>query len=242
MQSGFYLINKPAGPTSHDIVDQLRRITGVRKIGHAGTLDPFASGLLIVAIGREATRNSSNFVKMDKTYIAKLRLGATSDTYDRTGTIKIMNEKLRITNEEIEKTLKKFTGRQMQTPPMYSAKKVDGKKLYELARQGVEIERQPVEINVYDIEILDSITPPSPSYLKRGNDATYLTIEVRVSSGTYIRSLAHDIGQALGCGAYLEELTRTSIGKYDLRNSATPDELAKNPAKFEEIRIERLFN
>ena len=225
MTNGFLFINKPSGPTSHDIVDELRRITGIKKIGHAGTLDPFASGLLIVAVGREATRQISHFAKMDKTYIAKLHLGATSDTYDRTGKLLITsarggsafggNCELLITDKKIEEILKKFIGQQKQIPPMYSAKKVNGKKLYELARRGIEVERIPVEIIVYYIKLKSfNLNPKS------------FVIETRVSSGAYIRSLAHDIGQALGCGAYLEELERTEIGNYKLENAVDINKLA----------------
>ncbi len=210
MPFGFLLINKPSGPTSHDIVDELRRITGVRKIGHAGTLDPFASGLLIAAVGREATRQISKFSKMDKTYIARLHLGAVSDTYDRTGKLQITNYKLRITNKEIKKVLQKFIGPQKQIPPMYSAKKVGGKKLYELARSGIEVERKPADVDIYDIEILRYSWPE-------------LEIKTKVSSGTYIRSLANDIGRALGYGAYLEELERTEIGDYKLKDKDAVD-------------------
>ncbi|PIR66560.1 MAG: tRNA pseudouridine(55) synthase TruB [Parcubacteria group bacterium CG10_big_fil_rev_8_21_14_0_10_36_14] len=204
INSGFLLIDKPSGPTSHDVIDELRRITGIRKIGHAGTLDPFASGLLIIAVGREATKNISRFVKQDKVYLAKLHLGAISDTYDKTGNIQesgMMNQELG--SKEIEKILKEFEGKQKQIPPMFSAKKVGGKKLYELARKGEEIVREPVDIDIEYIKILDYKWP-------------YLKIETRVSSGTYIRALAYDIGKKLGCGAYLEELERTSIGDYNL--------------------------
>jgi tRNA pseudouridine55 synthase len=225
MPTGFLLINKPAGPTSHDIVDQLRRITGERKIGHAGTLDPFASGLLIVAVGREATRQISNFSKMDKTYIAKIHLGATSDTQDRTGKLSITNDELRITEKEIRKILEKFVGEQKQIPPMYSAKKVGGKKLYELARKGIEIERKPADIKIEYIKILEFTPHLTPPYKGGERGAPHLIIETRVSSGTYIRALANDIGQALGCGAYLEELTRTEIGKYKSDNAISLDKL-----------------
>ncbi|MFA5133544.1 MAG: tRNA pseudouridine(55) synthase TruB [Patescibacteria group bacterium] len=228
MNSGFILINKPSGPTSHDIIDRLRRITGERRIGHAGTLDPFANGLLIVAVGREATRQISDFSKLDKTYIAKLRLGATSDTQDRTGKIQlqITNEELRITEEKIKKALEKFTGPQMQTPPMYSAKKIKGKKLYELARQGIEVEREPVKINVYYIKLLE-LTKEDKT-----ENTTHLIIETRVSSGTYIRTLAHDIGQALGCGAYLEELARTEVGEHSLKDAADLEDLKNSWEKY----------
>ena len=212
--SGFFLVDKPSGPTSHDIIDRLRRITGIRKIGHAGTLDPFASGLLIVAIGREATREISRFVKMDKEYIATLHLGAISDTYDRTGTISVSPDALRLPpeKERFEEILKKFTGRQQQIPPMYSAKKVKGKKLYELARKGIEIERKPAEIEVYSIELEEF-------------DLAFPVLRISCSSGTYIRSLAHDIGEAMGIGAYLEELVRTKIGPYSNEKAIDPDNL-----------------
>jgi tRNA pseudouridine55 synthase len=204
---GFILVNKPSGPTSHDIVDHLRRITGVKKIGHAGTLDPFATGLLILGIGRPATKLLGKFLKQAKEYIATIKLGAVSDTYDRTGEIlQITNGKLQITKETIEKTLKNFVGEIEQIPPMYSAKKVKGKKLYQLARQGKSIARQPQKVTVYKIKLLKF----SKSTLK---------IKVGCSSGTYIRSLADDIGRTLGHGAYLEELCRTKIGQFDLENA-----------------------
>ncbi len=210
--TGFLLVAKPIGPTSHDMVDRLRRITGVKKIGHAGTLDPFASGLLITAIGREATREISKFVKLDKTYIADLRLGATSDTHDRTGEIqlRIKNEKLKIDN--IVKILDEFIGKQMQTPPMFSAKKINGQRLYKLARKGVEIEREAVPIEIFSIKFLEYEWPN-------------LKIKIHCSSGTYIRSLAHDIGEKLDCGAYLEELKRTRIGKYKLEDAVDLDKI-----------------
>jgi len=212
-ESGFILVNKLSGPTSHDVVNSLRVLTGIKKIGHSGTLDPFASGLLIVAVGREATREIEKFVKLDKEYVATLYLGATTDTYDREGKISYKvestsnsagKEKLKIIDKnKIKKILKKFIGKQKQVPPMYSAKKVKGKKLYELARKGIEIEREANEVMIYKLEIGNYEWP-------------FLKIKVKCSSGTYIRSLAHDIGNALGCGAYLEELERTEIGKYKL--------------------------
>lgn len=203
----FLLINKPSGPTSHDIIDKLRKITGVRKIGHAGTLDPFASGLLLVAIGQESTRELGQFVGLGKEYIAILKLGAVSDTYDRTGNIKLTDDS-RQPVEKINNILNRFIGKQMQVPPMFSAKKINGKKLYELARKGIEIERKSVEIEIYEIKLI--------SYLLADN---YLSFIVSCSSGTYIRALANDIGQALGCGAYLQELARTKIGDYKLENA-----------------------
>jgi len=208
-KNGFLLINKPSGPTSHDIIDELRKITGIRKIGHAGTLDPFASGLLLVGIG-EATKLLKHYVGLNKTYEAVLRLGAESDTYDRTGRISKSQFSLasKIPETKIQKILQSFIGKQKQIPPMYSAKKVDGKKLYELARKGKNIKREPAEIEVYDIKL--------KSYALNLATCTF-----SVSSGTYIRTLAHDIGKKLGHGAYLEELKRTTIGGFKLKDAIT---------------------
>ncbi len=224
--TGFLLINKPIGPTSHNIIDKLRRITGIKKIGHAGTLDPFASGLLIVAVGREATRGISEFVKLDKVYEAELKLGMVSDTHDRTGTQHITRPNAsvesgaahntqHITKDQIEKVLDKFIGEQKQIPPMYSAKKVKGKKLYQLARQGKTIKREPADIEIFNIELLKYKWPE-------------LKIKVHVSSGTYIRALARDIGRQLKCGAYLEELKRTAIGNYNLDQAKTLNDLEES--------------
>jgi len=244
----YLLINKPAGPTSHDVVNRLRHITGIKKIGHAGTLDPFASGLLIIAISRESTREIDKFVKLDKEYIATIKLGAVSDTYDRTGKIEIRNRKseivfapparggdaiaspalsgtpamaegvgaFTISNfpklKNIKKILKSLLGKQLQTPPMYSAKKINGQKLYELARLGKEVARPASKIEIKKIKILDYQFP-------------FLKIKVACSSGTYIRSLANDVGEKLKTGAYLEELERTKIGKYKIKKSVSLEKL-----------------
>lgn len=204
--SGFLLINKPSGPSSHDIIGQLRKIVGIKQIGHAGTLDPFASGLLLVGIG-EATKLLGHYVGLDKTYEATLKLGAVSDTQDRTGKVSSIEFQVsRLTKEKIEKVLKSFVGKQTQIPPMYSAKKIGGKRLYKLALEGKEVEREPVEIEVYDIKLIS-------------RNSNLVTLSFHVSSGTFIRTLAHDIGQALGCGAYLEELKRTTIGDFKLNDA-----------------------
>ncbi len=210
----YILINKPSGPTSHDVIDQLRRITEVKKIGHAGTLDPFASGLLFIAINRESTRELQNFVGLDKEYIATLKLGAVSNSQDRTGEIEKVKDDIDFTEKEVKDVLDKFVGKQEQTPPMFSAKKVKGQKLYNLARKGIEIERKPSQIEVYNIEMLEF-------------KDSKLVIKVKCSSGTYVRTLAHDIGQTLVSGAYLEELERTKIGKYDLKYSIKVKDLRK---------------
>ncbi|MEK7546057.1 MAG: tRNA pseudouridine(55) synthase TruB [Patescibacteria group bacterium] len=210
--SGFLLVDKPVGPTSHDIVDVARRTLRTRKIGHAGTLDPFASGLLILAVGK-MTKEISKFVGLDKAYEATLRLGASSDTMDRTGVVTEQNDCAPVARETFALALEGFRGGIDQVPPMYSAKKVGGKKLYELAREGVEIERKPVRVTIHELELVDYAWPIAK-------------IRTRVSSGTYIRALADDIGMALGCGAYLEELRRTKIGNFDVKDAVKKEDIA----------------
>ncbi len=211
--SGFLLIDKPSGPTSHDIVDQVRRALKTRRVGHSGTLDPFASGLLILAVGK-ATKEISKFVGLDKTYEATIRLGATSDTMDRTGQVSVVRCQMSDVTE-VKKVLKNFTGEIEQVPPMYSAKKVGGWKLYELARKGQTVERKPVKVTIHELELLSYEWP-------------LVKIRTRVSSGTYIRALAHDIGAALGCGAYLEGLRRMRIGTYKVEDAARPEQVTKS--------------
>lgn len=203
--NGFLLINKPIGPTSHDIIDKLRKITGIKKVGHAGTLDPFADGLLIIGVG-SSTKLLKHFVGLDKKYRATLHLGVTSDTYDRTGIIQTKKLKNKKTKEHIEKALIDFVGKQQQIPPMYSAKKIKGKKLYELARKGKEIKRDPITIELFSLELVEY------SYPK-------LVLDVHCTSGTYIRTLGHDIGAKLKTGAYLENLTRTAVGDFTLKQA-----------------------
>jgi tRNA pseudouridine55 synthase len=206
MERGFILINKPAGITSHDVVDKLREITKIRRIGHSGTLDPFATGLLILGIGREFTKNLSIFQKKDKEYIATLKLGAESDTFDREGNIVEKKIEKIPERKEIEEVLKSFLGEIEQIPPAFSAKKIKGKKLYELARKGIKVKPKPQKVKIYEISILEYKFP-------------HLKIKVKCSSGTYIRSLANDIGKKLGCGAFVEELIRTKIGEFSLKSA-----------------------
>ncbi|MEK7189215.1 MAG: tRNA pseudouridine(55) synthase TruB [Patescibacteria group bacterium] len=208
-KNGFLLANKTSGPTSHDAIYQLRKILGIKKIGHAGTLDPFAEGLLLVGIG-EATKLLRHYVGLDKEYEAILKLGAVSDTLDRTGTISKPQE-VNITKKDVVKVLRPFIGKQRQVPPMHSAKKIGGVRLYKLARQGKEVKRKPIEIEVYGIKLL--------SFNKDS-----LKIRCRVSSGTYIRALAADIGKKLKTGAYLEELKRTAIGDLKLKDATAIDD------------------
>jgi tRNA pseudouridine55 synthase len=220
----FIYINKPKDWTSHDVVSFLRKkIKAMKpenksvKVGHAGTLDPFATGLLIVGIGRDSTKKLDEFKKLPKTYTATLRLGAVSDTHDIMGEIRHTVNPEPPTSDHIAETLKSFLGRQMQTPPMFSAKKIGGKKLYELARKGITVERQPAAVEIYRIELLDYVWP-------------YLKIEVQCSAGTYIRSLADDIGKKLGIGAFCAQLERTAIGPY-------LSSQAKNPEDFDPAEI-----
>jgi len=232
----FKLIDKPKNWTSHDVVAYIRNIASKQlkesglpgatrrvKTGHAGTLDPFATGLLIVGIGRDATKKLDEFKALPKTYIATLKLGATSDTQDSTGVItktqKHKNTKTPTENEVID-ILQNFIGKQEQVPPMYSAKKIGGKKLYDLARKGIEIEREPNEIEIYDIKLLDYALSPL-----EGEGGGEVKIEVDCSTGTYIRTLAHDIGEKLGTGAYCDELRRTRIGKHRVEQAVSPEDL-----------------
>lgn len=211
---GFLIVYKPVGPTSHDIIDSLRKITQIKKIGHAGTLDPFARGVLIIAISREYTKRLSEFSKLDKVYVADLFLGAVTDTFDVKGNIR-SNKITKIPSLEfIKNKVNKFIGPQKQIPPMFSAKKVNGKKLYNLARQGKTIKREATDINIYKLKILNYEWPN-------------LRLEIYCSAGTYIRSLGHDIGQSLGCGAYLKDLERTAIGTVDKKDAVSLEKLNK---------------
>lgn len=209
--NGILLIDKAAGSTSFHLVAILRKITKISKIGHAGTLDPFATGVMVMLIGREYTRLSEKFLQSDKEYRGKLHLGISTDTYDRDGEVLERSDHIPKL-EEIETVLKSFQGTISQIPPMYSAKKVNGKKLYDLARKGVTIERQPIQVEV-SISLIDYTYPD-------------LEIEVKCSKGTYIRTLAHDIGKLLGCGAHLSELKRTRSGNFHI-NECIPQEVLK---------------
>ncbi|MBI5221546.1 MAG: tRNA pseudouridine(55) synthase TruB [Candidatus Magasanikbacteria bacterium] len=206
------LIDKPATWTSFDAVNFIRsalyHTTGIKKmkVGHTGTLDPFATGLLLVAIGRENTKKINIFSKLPKTYLATLYLGATSDTFDNTGTIIKNPDAKTVDLKEIKKTLQNFIGEQDQLPPMFSAKKVNGQRLYKLARKGKEVKREPSRITIFDIKLLNYSYPN-------------LTIEINCSAGTYIRTLANDIGHQLGIGAYCLALRRTKIGEYKIEDA-----------------------
>ena len=203
---GILVIRKEKGYTSHDVVAKLRGILHMKKIGHTGTLDPAAEGVLPVALGR-GTRLVELLTEKEKTYEAVLRLGVSTDTQDMTGTI-LSEKPVTVTEEEVRETVASFVGEQMQVPPMYSALKVGGKKLYELAREGKTIERKPRPVVFYEIRILD-MDPP------------LVRISVTCSKGTYIRTLCNDIGEKLGCGGAMEELLRTQSGNFTLEESMT---------------------
>lgn len=210
-QSGILLVNKPAKMTSFDVVAIVRRLFHTRSVGHTGTLDPDATGLLTVLVGR-AVKASDFAMKHDKCYEAVLKLGYTTDTEDAGG--KVLTESDSIPDYEAVKAVcESFVGKISQIPPMYSALKVGGKKLVDLARQGIEIERAPREITVYSLALEKTEAP----------DAYKLNI--KCSSGTYIRTLCADIGRALGCGGVMESLNRVSVGNFSLENAYTPEYL-----------------
>lgn len=201
---GLLLVDKPIGKTSFSLVSALRRKLKVKTIGHAGTLDPFATGLMVMLIGRKFTRLSNSFLDQDKEYIAEVKLGITTDSFDCDGEITSQSDIIPSLNE-IAYALEKFQGTIEQIPPMFSAKKVGGKKLYELARKGKTIEREPRLVTL-KTEFLNYTYP-------------YLTLRINCSKGTYIRTIADDLGQLLKCGAHLSALRRTRSGQFYLENA-----------------------
>ncbi len=197
--NGYLLVNKPKGPTSHDVIYRVRRIAKTKKVGHTGTLDPMATGLMVVCIG-DATKAADYITNGNKAYLATMKLGFVSDTLDNTGEITPLPKK-EISEDKIREVFSSFIGQYAQTPPMYSAKKIDGKKLYELARKGETIERKSVMVSILQLEI-NSIM-----------DGT-ITFYVECSKGTYIRSLIDDIGKKLNYGAIMTELQRVQSGQF----------------------------
>lgn len=207
--SGLLLVDKDKGPTSHDIVNKVRNIFNVKQVGHAGTLDPFATGLLLVGIGK-ATRLLEYLQGETKVYKVKMQLGIITDTFDITGTVMEENN-INNSEREIIEAINSFIGTYKQVPPAYSAKKYQGKKLYELAREGKIINLPPREVTIYEISDIKIELP-------------YVEFTTKVSAGTYIRSLCMDIGYKLGCGATAVELRRTKVGKFDVGNAIRIDE------------------
>ena len=203
--SGVLVVDKPVGLTSHDVVQIIRRGTGIRRAGHTGTLDPRASGVLVILIG-PAVRLSEFVSASDKRYQATIRLGGSSDTFDSEGSITNITSEVKITEEEFTEVLQQFIGEIEQVPPPYSAVKIKGRRAYEIAREGEEVELAPRIIHVYSLEILEWAPPE-------------VVIDVYCSSGTYVRSLTNDLGKALGTGAYLVGLRRTKSGRFTLRDA-----------------------
>jgi tRNA pseudouridine55 synthase len=202
--SGVLVVDKPVGMTSHEVVQIIRRGTNIRRAGHTGTLDPRASGVLVILIG-PAVRLSEYVSASDKRYQAVIRLGANTDTYDSDGKV-TSTSPIDVTEEQFETELKKFIGEITQTPPPYSAIKMQGRPAYEMAREGEEVEMQPRIINVYSLDILEWAPPE-------------VTVDVHCSSGTYVRSLAFELGEKLGCGAMLSGLRRTKSGRFSLKDA-----------------------
>ncbi|RMG99143.1 MAG: tRNA pseudouridine(55) synthase TruB [Chloroflexi bacterium] len=205
--AGILVVDKPSGMTSHDVVQRVRRVAATRKVGHAGTLDPLATGVLLVCVG-QATRLLEYLVGRPKRYVATVRLGQETDTYDAEGEVVAERPFSHVSREAIEKILPQFRGEIQQRPPAYSAIKQGGQPLYKLARQGVEVERPLRTVTIYQLDLLDW-NPP------------YLKLDITCSSGTYIRSLAHDFGQVLACGGHITSLQRTAVGEFT-RQQAVP--------------------
>lgn len=214
---GLAIIDKPAGVTSHDVVSQLRKHLGEKRIGHAGTLDPDATGILLVGVGY-VTRLMQFLSGLDKTYEGEVVLGSTTNTLDSAGVVTATFDMSGVTLEAARDAAAQLTGPIMQTPPMVSALKVDGVRLHELARRGIEVERQPRPVTVYEFEV--ESTP----------DSLVLAIRVHCSAGTYVRTLAADLGALLGGGAHLRNLRRVAVGEFDLSQARPPLEAQLLPA------------
>jgi tRNA pseudouridine55 synthase len=202
---GILNINKPLNKTSFSMVAMVKRLSGERRVGHAGTLDPMATGVLPICLGR-GTRVIEFLVNATKTYIARIELGTATDTYDSSGRITQQGDPSGINQPQLESALNSFRGSIQQTPPMYSAVKHQGQPLYKLARAGIQVERKSRMAKIYRLELI-AWQPP------------VVTLEVECGKGTYIRSLAHDLGQSLGCGAHLNSLTRTRCGFFDIKDA-----------------------
>lgn len=205
-EAGVFLVDKPVGPSSFRMVQLVRRALSIKKVGHAGTLDPFASGLLVICAGRAATRLISGFMDGDKVYEAVLKLGIATDSQDLEGRVLLTRSVPSLTKETAEACLAPFRGEQLQVPPQFSALKHKGKPLYHYARKGVIIEKEPRTIVIHELTLL-ALTPET------------MRIRVRCSKGTYIRTLAADIGEALGCGAHLIELRRLASGFFSVEDA-----------------------
>ena len=228
---GILMVDKPIDWTSFDVVNYIKSYLSINyqvsrktiKIGHSGTLDPFATGLLIILIGRENTRLAAYFLGLDKTYLVKAKLGFISDTFDRTGQVKFFSN-IKPTQDDVIKNLKNFLGIHEQTPPEFSAIKINGRRAYELARQGQTIEMKKRTISIKDINLLSFEYP-------------FVEFVVQVSSGTYIRSLVNDLGLVLKSGALTEDLRRTKINDFDVKNALKVNEIKQMDLKDFETKI-----
>ncbi|MBU0580196.1 MAG: tRNA pseudouridine(55) synthase TruB [Candidatus Margulisbacteria bacterium] len=209
-QEGIWLVNKPQGWTSFDVVAKIRALTGIKKVGHAGTLDPAAEGLLIIAVGKKYTKQIESYLNLDKEYLAEITLGIRTDSGDRDGIV-LEENKVQVKRAMVEQVVAGLVGVQEQIPPMYSALKIAGKKLYNLARQGLEVERKARKIEIKKAELIDFTEDNFPK----------LKIKILCSKGTYIRVLAEKIGEILKTGAFLSGLIRTKIGDYNVENSVS---------------------
>ncbi|MST94344.1 MAG: tRNA pseudouridine(55) synthase TruB [Pedosphaera sp.] len=217
---GAILIDKPAGPTSHDIVDAIRRQFRIKKVGHCGTLDPNATGLLIIVLGR-GTKLSEKLMSSDKVYEGTIKFGETTDSFDADGEVTGSQPVPPLTLELLNAEADKFVGDQMQLPPMVSAVKIKGVPLYKLARKGLEVERKERMIHIYTFRFTDYAEP-------------FARFRVACTKGTYVRSLAHDLGQRLGCGAHLKTLRRAVSGKFDVADAIEFEEVMNlSPAELE---------
>lgn len=211
--SGVLVIDKPVGITSHDVVAAARRLLRIRQVGHFGTLDPFATGVLPLSVGK-ATRFAQFYLKSRKAYEGSIRFGFSTDTYDATGRLTSAPVTPQLERLTLEKVFGGFTGRIMQTPPPFSAKRVKGKRAYELARRQAPVQLAPVEVEVYALELL-------------GIDVDMVRFAVECSGGTYVRSLAHDVGQKVGCGAHLAGLRRTAVAEFNEQRAVSLEELER---------------
>jgi tRNA pseudouridine55 synthase len=220
---GAILVDKPAGPTSHDVVDAIRRKFGIKKVGHCGTLDPNATGLLIIVLGR-GTKLSERLMGDDKVYEGTIKFGEETDSYDSDGELTAALPVPLLTLDHLNEEAAKFIGDQMQIPPMVSAIKKNGVPLYKLARKGIEVEREPRLIHVYNFRFTDYTEPLGQ-------------FRVACTKGTYIRSIAHDLGQKLGCGAHLTTLRRSVSGKFDVADALPLDAILQMSTAQLEKRV-----
>ncbi len=220
---GALLVDKPSGPTSHDVVDAIRRKFGIKKVGHCGTLDPNATGLLIIVLGR-GTKLSEKLMSDDKVYQGTIKFGEATDSYDADGEITASLPVMPMTLDELNEASASFIGDQMQIPPMVSAIKKNGVPLYKLARKGIEVEREPRLVHIYNFRFTDYTEPVG-------------TFKLACTKGTYVRSVAYDLGNKLGCGAHLATLRRAVSGKFDVADALPLDQLLKLTTSELEKRV-----